>query len=270
MKGIILVGEGACGRLYPLTMVTSKQLLSVYDKPMIYYPLSFFMIAGIRDILIISTSVDLPKMEHLFGDGSKFGIKLSYLVQPSSDESAQTFILGEKFISDDACALVLGDNIFYGSGLINHLKNLVRRAEDDHKATICGYYVNDPKRFGIVEFDAEGNALSIEEKPKNPKSNYCVTGFYFYPVGFSKKAKLVKPSDRGELEITALNNMYLVEHNFHVTTLGRGYSWLDTGTHESLVEASNYIKLLEEHQGLKVCSLKKLHTKMVGLQKKFF
>lgn len=252
MKGIILAG-GSGTRLYPLTIVTSKQLLPVYDKPMIYYPLSVLMMAGIRDILIISTPTDLPRMEQLLGDGSKLGIRLSYIVQPSPDGLAQAFILGEHFIGSDACAMVLGDNIFYGAGLIKHLQNSVRRAEEDKKATIYGYFVHDPERFGIVELDKEGNALSIEEKPKNPKSNYCVTGLYFYPSGVSEKAKQVKPSNRGELEITSLNNMYLKEHNLHVTTLGRGYSWLDTGTHESLVEASDYIKILEDHQGLKVC-----------------
>lgn len=252
MKGIILAG-GSGTRLYPLTLVTSKQLLPIYDKPMIYYPLSVLMMAGIRDILIISTPEDTPRMEQLLGNGSKFGIKLSYKVQPSPDGLAQAFILGEEFISDDACAMVLGDNIFYGAGLVKHLQNSVRRAEEERKATIYGYYVHDPERFGIVDLDKDGNALSIEEKPKNPKSNYCVTGLYFYPAGVSKKANQVKPSARGELEITSLNNMYLEEKNLHVTTLGRGYSWLDTGTHESLVDASNYIKLLEDHQGLKVC-----------------
>lgn len=252
MKGIILAG-GSGTRLYPLTVVTSKQLLPVYDKPMLYYPLSVLMMAGIRDILIISTPTDLPRMEQLLGDGSKFGIHLSYKVQPSPDGLAQAFILGEEFIGDDACAMVLGDNIFYGAGLIKHLQNSVKRAEQEHKATIYGYFVHDPQRFGIVELDGEGNAISIEEKPVYPKSNYCVTGLYFYPAGVSDKAKQVKPSARGELEITTLNNMYLEERNLHVTTLGRGYSWLDTGTHESLVEASNYIKILEDHQGLKVC-----------------
>ena len=252
MKGIILAG-GSGTRLYPLTIVTSKQLLPVYDKPMIYYPLSVLMMAGIRDILIISTPVDLPRMEALLGNGSKFGINLSYIVQPSPDGLSQAFILGEEFIGDDSCAMILGDNIFYGAGLVNHLKNSVKRAEEDKKATIYGYYVHDPERFGIVELDKDGNAISIEEKPKNPKSHYCVTGLYFYPAGVSAKAKNVKPSDRGELEITTLNNMYLEERNLHVTTLGRGYSWLDTGTHESLVEASDYIKILEDHQGLKVC-----------------
>ena len=252
MKGIILAG-GSGTRLYPLTIVTSKQLLPVYDKPMIYYPLSILMMAKIKDILIISTPIDLPRMKQLLGDGNKFGVKLSYAEQPSPDGLAQAFIIGESFIGNDACAMILGDNIFYGAGLINHLKNSVKRAEEDNKATIYGYYVHDPERFGIVELDADGNAVSIEEKPKNPKSNYCVTGLYFYPSGVSKKAKKVKPSERGELEITTLNNMYLEENNLHVTTLGRGYSWIDTGTHESLVEASNYVKFLEVHQGLKVC-----------------
>ena len=252
MKGIILAG-GSGTRLYPLTLVTSKQLLPVYDKPMIYYPLSVLMMAGIREILIISTPIDLPRMEQLLGDGSKFGIKLSYKVQPSPDGLAQAFILGEEFIENDACAMVLGDNIFYGAGLIKHLENSVRRAEQEDAATIYGYYVNDPWRFGIVELDENKNAISIEEKPKNPKSNYCVTGLYFYPKGVSEIAKTIKPSDRGELEITTLNNVYLKQKRLHVTTLGRGYSWLDTGTHESLIEASNYIKILEEHQGLKVC-----------------
>lgn len=251
MKGIILAG-GSGTRLYPLTIVTSKQLLPVYDKPMIYYPLSVLMMAGIKDILIISTPTDLPRMECLLGDGSKFGINLSYKVQPSPDGLAQAFLLGEEFIGDDACAMILGDNIFYGAGLVKHLKESVERAENG-EATIYGYYVKDPERFGIVELDKDGNAISIEEKPKNPKSNYCVTGLYFYPKGVSEKAKLVKPSARGELEITTLNNMYLEEKNLHVTTLGRGYSWLDTGTHESLVDASEYIKILEDHQGIKIC-----------------
>ena len=252
MKGIILAG-GSGTRLYPLTLVTSKQLLPVYDKPMIYYPLSVLMMAGIRDILIISTPEDTPRMEQLLGNGSKFGINLSYKVQPSPDGLAQAFILGEEFIGDDACAMILGDNIFHGAGLIKHLYNSVNRAVSEDMATIYGYYVNDPERFGIVELDEHYNPISIEEKPKNPKSNYCVTGLYFYPKGVSKIAKTLKPSDRGELEITSLNNVYLKEKRLHVTTLGRGYSWLDTGTHESLIDAGEYIKVLEEHQGLKVC-----------------
>lgn len=252
MKGIILAG-GSGTRLYPLTLVTSKQLLPVYDKPMIYYPLSVLMMAGIRDILIISTPEDTPRMEQLLGNGSKFGVKLSYKIQPSPDGLAQAFILGEEFIGDDACAMILGDNIFHGAGLIKHLQNSVRRAEQEDMATIYGYYVNDPERFGIVELDEHYNAISIEEKPKKPKSNYCVTGLYFYPKSVSEIAKTIKPSDRGELEITTLNNVYLRQKRLHVTTLGRGYSWLDTGTHESLIDAGEYIKVLEEHQGLKVC-----------------
>ena len=252
MKGIILAG-GSGTRLYPLTMVTSKQLLPIYDKPMVYYPLSTLMLAGIRDILIISTPDDLPRFEALLGDGSKFGIRLSYKVQPSPDGLAQAFVLGEEFIGGDACAMILGDNIFHGAGLTNHLKNSVRRAEQEGVATIYGYYVKDPERFGIVELDEEGNALSIEEKPKVPKSNYAVTGIYFYPKGVSAMAKKVQPSARGEYEITDLNLMYLKEKRLHVTTLGRGYSWLDTGTQESLIDASQYIRMLEEHQGIKVC-----------------
>jgi len=252
MKGIVLAG-GSGTRLYPLTMVTSKQLLPVYDKPMIYYPLSILMMAGIKDILIISTPLDLPRMKELLGDGSNYGINLFYVEQPTPDGLAEAFILGKDFIGDDACALVLGDNIFYGAGLVKHLLNSVKRAEEENKATIYGYYVNDPERFGIVELDDKGNAVSIEEKPENPKSNYCVTGLYFYPSGVSKKASMVKPSNRGELEITSLNKLYLNENKLHVTTLGRGYCWLDAGTHESLVEASNYIKMIEDHMGLKVC-----------------
>lgn len=252
MKGIILAG-GSGTRLYPLTMVTSKQLLPIYDKPMIYYPLSVLMMAGIKDILIISTPTDLPRFEELLKDGSCFGINLSYKVQNSPDGLAQAFILGEEFIGDDACAMILGDNIFYGDGLVKHLHNSVERATNYNMATIYGYYVNDPKRFGIVEFDSKNNVLSIEEKPENPKSNYAVTGLYFYPKEVSKKAKEVKPSKRGELEITDLNNMYLQDNNLHVTLLGRGYAWLDTGTQESLIDASNFVKTIEEHQGLKIC-----------------
>lgn len=250
MKGIILAG-GSGTRLYPLTLVTSKQLLPIYDKPMIYYPLSTLMLAGIRDILIISTPNDTPRFKNLLGDGSRFGIHLSYAVQESPDGLAQALIIGESFIGDEPCALILGDNIFYGAGLTQHLFNSVKRAYDG-VSTIFAYYVKNPEQFGIVEIDENNNAISIEEKPKAPKSNYCVTGLYFYPSGVSKKAKQVVPSKRGEFEITSLNNMYLKEGLLHVTTMGRGYSWLDTGTHESLTDASNYIKDIEDHQGLKI------------------
>jgi len=251
MKGIILAG-GSGTRLYPLTLVTSKQLLPVYDKPMIYYPLSVLMLAGIKDILIISTPQDTPRFEELLGTGAHFGIRLSYKVQPSPDGLAQAFILGKEFIGSDACAMILGDNIFYGSGLGNHLLNSVKRAEDGI-ATIFGYYVRDPERFGVVEFDSNKKAVSIEEKPKVPKSNYAVTGLYFYPKGVSNLAEKVKPSARGELEITTLNNMYLEQGNVHVSLLGRGYAWLDTGTMSSLNDASNFVKMIEEHQSLKIC-----------------
>lgn len=267
MKGIILAG-GSGTRLYPLTLVTSKQLLPIYDKPMVYYPLSVLMMAGIRDILIISTPEDTPRMEQLLGNGSRFGIRLSYKVQPSPDGLAQAFILGADFIGNNACAMILGDNIFHGAGLIKHLQNSVRRAEQENIATIYGYYVNDPERFGIVELDEQYNAISIEEKPKKPKSNYCVTGLYFYPKGVSDLAKKVKPSkDRHELEITSLNAMYLKLKRLHVTILGRGYSWLDTGTHESLIDAGEYIKVLEEHQGLKVCCPEEIAYKNTWITK---
>ena len=251
MKGIILAG-GAGTRLYPLTMVTSKQLLPVYDKPMIYYPLSTLMLAGIKDILIISTPTDLPNFEKLLHDGSDFGIKLTYQVQPSPDGLAQAFILGEKFIGGDACAMVLGDNIFYGNGFSKELRETVRNAEQNRRATVFGYYVTDPERFGVVEFDKSWKAISIEEKPKKPKSNYAVTGLYFYPAGVSKKAKEVKPSARGELEITTLNEMYLQEERLDVHLLGRGYAWLDTGTFESLARATAFVEMIENQQGITI------------------
>ncbi|MBL1071172.1 glucose-1-phosphate thymidylyltransferase RfbA [Lactobacillus kitasatonis] len=250
MKGIILAG-GSGTRLYPLTLVTSKQLLPVYDKPMIYYPLSTLMLAGIKDILIISTPADTPRFEKLLGDGSQFGIKLSYKVQPSPDGLAQAFTLGKDFINGEPCAMILGDNIFYGNGFTKLLKQAASDARND-KATVFGYYVNDPERFGVVDFDKDGKAISIEEKPEHPKSNYAVTGLYFYPAGVSEKAAQVKPSARGEVEITSLNDMYLQEGNLDVQLLGRGYAWLDTGTMRSLVDASNYVKMVEERQGVSI------------------
>ena len=250
MKGIILAG-GAGTRLYPLTMVTSKQLLPVYDKPMIYYPLSTLMLAGIKDILIISTPTDLPNFKRLLGDGSQFGISLSYKKQPSPDGLAQAFIIGEDFIGDDTCAMVLGDNIFYGGGLTSTLQIAVENAKQG-KATIFGYYVDDPERFGIMEFDNDWNILSVEEKPMKPKSNYCITGLYFYPKGVADKAKQVKPSARGELEITTLNDIYLKEGNLKGQILGRGFAWLDTGTMDSLVEATTFVQITEKRQGVKI------------------
>lgn len=250
MKGIILAG-GAGTRLYPLTMVTSKQLLPVYDKPMIFYPLSTLMLAGIKDILIISTPVDTPRFEDLLGDGKQFGINLSYKVQPSPDGLAQAFILGEEFLSGEAGVMILGDNIFYGNGFSKILKASVENAENG-RATIFGYYVNDPERFGIVEFDENGKVLSVEEKPKKPKSNYCITGLYFYPKGVADRAKAVKPSARGELEITALNEMYLQDGLLDVQLLGRGFAWLDTGTMDSLVEAADFVRMIEMRQGIKI------------------
>ena len=251
MKGIVLAG-GAGTRLYPLTMVTSKQLLPVYDKPMIYYPLSTLMLAGIQDILIISTPTDTPRFEALLGDGSQFGLTLSYKVQPSPDGLAQAFLLGEEFIGDDACAMVLGDNIFYGNGFSSILREAAAAAEHDDKASIFGYYVNDPERFGIVEFDAEGKVISVEEKPKQPKSNYAITGLYFYPKGVSAMAKDVKPSARGELEITTLNDMYLQQRRLNVKLLGRGFAWLDTGTMDSLVDAADFVRMIEKRQSIKI------------------
>ncbi len=250
MKGIILAG-GAGTRLYPLTMVTSKQLLPIYDKPMIFYPLSTLMLAGIKDILIISTPEDTPRFENLLGSGKQFGINISYKVQPSPDGLAQAFIIGEEFIADDACAMVLGDNIFYGSGMSEVLTEGVKNAQNGI-ATLYGYYVNDPERFGIMEFDDDWNILSVEEKPRKPKSNYCITGLYFYPKGVAEKAKRVTPSDRGELEITSLNELYLQEGKIKGQILGRGFAWLDTGTMDSLVEATVFVQITEKRQGVQI------------------
>lgn len=257
MKGIVLAG-GSGTRLFPLTKVTSKQLLPVYDKPMIYYPLSVLMNAGIRDILIISTPQDLPRFRELLGNGDQFGIQLTYAEQPSPDGLAQAFLIGEDFIGQDNVAMVLGDNIFAGSGLQNHLRNAVKNAEAGKGATIFGYYVDDPERFGVVEFDTKGRAVSIEEKPENPKSHYCVTGLYFYDHRVVEYAKSLKPSKRGELEITDLNQIYLRNHTLNVELLGQGFTWLDTGTHESLMEAGNFVRTIETHQHRKIACLEEI------------
>ena len=250
MKGIILAG-GSGTRLYPLTLVTSKQLLPVYDKPMIYYPMSTLMLAGIRDILIISTPADTPRFKELLGDGSRYGVNLSYVVQPSPDGLAQAFIIGKEFIGDDTCAMVLGDNIFYGNGFSKILANAYQNAQNG-KATVFGYHVPDPERFGVVEFDENGKAISIEEKPTKPKSNYAVTGLYFYPAGVAEKAEQVKPSARGELEITTLNEMYLNEGTLAVELLGRGFAWLDTGTFKSLLEAAQFVEMNQSRQSVQI------------------
>ncbi len=260
MKGIILAG-GSGTRLYPLTMITSKQLLPIYDKPMIYYPLSTLMLAGIRDILIISTPQDLPNFEKLLGDGSNYGIKLSYKVQPSPDGLAQAFILGEEFIGDDCCAMVLGDNIFYGNGFSTILRSAVENAEKNRRASVFGYYVEDPERFGVVEFDWGGKVISVEEKPKEPKSNYAITGLYFYDNRVVELAKSLKPSARGELEITDLNRIYLEMGELDVKLLGRGFAWLDTGTMDSLIEAGQFVQMVEKRQGIKISAVEEIAYK---------
>jgi len=266
MKGMILAG-GSGTRLYPITKGVSKQLVPIYDKPMIYYPLSVLMIAGITEVLIISTPHDLPRFEELLGDGSDIGMKFEYIVQPSPDGLAQAFILGEEFLDGDDACLVLGDNIFYGHGLTELLAQSVKNAKEENNATVFGYYVKDPERYGVAEFDKDGNITSIEEKPKEPKSNYAVVGLYFYPGDVVKKAKDVKPSDRGELEITTLNEMYLKEERLKVELMGRGYAWLDTGTHESLLEASQFIQTIENRQSLKVACIEEIAYEMGYISK---
>ena len=266
MKGIILAG-GSGTRLYPITKGVSKQLVPIYDKPMIYYPLSVLMLTGITEVLIISTQKDLPRFEELLGDGSDIGMKFEYIIQPSPDGLAQAFILGEKFIGKDDVCLVLGDNIFYGHGLTNLLSTSVLNAKEENKATVFGYYVKDPERYGVAEFDKEGNVTSLEEKPKEPKSNYAVVGLYFYPNDVTKKAKEVKPSHRGELEITTLNQDYLNDKRLKVELMGRGYAWLDTGTHESLLEASQFIQTIENRQSLKVACLEEIAFEMGYISK---
>lgn len=260
MKGIVLAG-GSGTRLYPLTMITSKQLLPIYDKPMIYYPLSTLMLAGIKDILIISTPRDLPNFKNLLGDGSAFGLNLSYKEQPSPDGLAQAFILGEEFIGDDCCAMVLGDNIFYGNGFSKILKDAVKNAEENKRASVFGYYVEDPERFGVVEFDGDGKVISVEEKPKNPKSNYAITGLYFYDNRVVKYAKEMKPSARGELEITDLNRVFLELGDLDVKLLGRGFAWLDTGTMDSLIEAGQFVQMVEKRQGIKISAIEEIAYK---------
>ena len=266
MKGIILAG-GSGTRLYPITKGVSKQLVPIYDKPMVYYPLSVLMLAGITEVLIISTPHDLPRFEDLLGDGADIGMKFSYVVQPSPDGLAQAFILGEDFIGDSDVALVLGDNIFYGHGLVEMLASSVKNAKEENNATVFGYYVKDPERYGVAEFNEEGMVTSLEEKPENPKSNYAVVGLYFYPNDVVKKAKEVKPSHRGELEITTLNQNYLDESRLKVELMGRGYAWLDTGTHESLLEASNFIQTIENRQGLKVACIEEIAYEMSYITK---